>query len=183
MGQPKQLLLVEGEAMVVRATRVALQSQAAIVRVVTGAAADEVGALLRATFPANARLELVHNADFAMGQASSVRCGIVELPAEIGAALYLPTDQPWLGVGLLDALIAAWQAGARLAAAAVDGKARGAPAIFDRTLWPSLAQLSGDIGARALFQAYATEIVPVAASASELRDLDTPADVQAAASE
>lgn len=177
MGQPKQLIVVDGEALVVRAVHVALQSRAAIVRVVTGAAAAEVSRLLAETFPAQPRLHLVHNGDFATGQASSVRCGVAALPVEIGAVLYLPTDQPWLSVPLLDGLIAAWRSGTRLAAAAIEGEVRGAPAIFDRALWPALMQLRGDVGARAIFKQYSAEIVPVAATARELRDLDTPADL------
>lgn len=177
MGQPKQLIVVDGEALVVRAVHVALQSRAAIVRVVTGAAAAEVSRLLAETFPAQPRLHLVHNGDFTTGQASSVRCGVAALPVEIGAVLYLPTDQPWLSVPLLDGLIAAWRSGTRLAAAAIEGEVRGAPAIFDRALWPALMQLRGDVGARAIFKQYSAEIVPVAATARELRDLDTPADL------
>lgn len=179
MGQPKQLLVVDGEALVVRAVRIALQSRARLIRVVTGAAADAVSALLAETFPTEPRLSLVHNADFATGQASSVRCGVATLPKGIEAALYLPTDQPWLSVHLLDGLITAWEAGARLAAAALEGKVRGAPAIFDRTCWPALQQLGGDVGARAIFKDFATEIVPVSATVHELRDLDTPEDLAA----
>jgi molybdenum cofactor cytidylyltransferase len=95
------------------------------------------------------------------------------------AALFLPVDQPFVPPVLLQRLIDAWRQGARLVASAVDGKVRGAPAIFDRTLFPELGQLEGDVGARSLLQKYRHELIAIPATADELRDIDTPADLAA----
>jgi molybdenum cofactor cytidylyltransferase len=64
-----------------------------------------------------------------------------------------------------------------LVAPALDGQPRGAPAIFDRTLWPDLLALAGDTGARPLLQRYRAQLITITAEAAWLRDIDTPADL------
>ncbi len=178
MGRAKQLEVVNGTPMVVGAAEVALASGATNVLVVTGAYAAAVTAILQANLPESAeRLRFVHNPAWATGQASSVRTAIQTLPSSCQAALFLPTDQPFVPVALLDALIAAWRAGARLVAPMVDSQPRGAPAIFDRSLWAELLALEGDTGARPLLQRYRSELVTLAADAAWLRDIDTPEDL------
>ena len=178
MGRAKQLEVVDGAPMVVRATQTALASSAAGVIVVTGAYAPEVTVTLSPLCEAAGdRLRLVHNAAWATGQASSVRTAVMALPPHCQAALFLPTDQPFVPVALLNELIAVWQGGAPLVAPTVDGQPRGAPAIFDRTLWAELLELEGDTGARPLLQRYRTQLVTILAEAAWLRDIDTPADL------
>lgn len=178
MGRAKQLEIVDGTPMVVRAAQVALASSATDVLVVTGAYVEAVTAILQTNLPAeDKRLHFVHNGDWATGQASSVRTAIQALPPSCQAALFLPTDQPFVPVALLDALIAAWRAGARLVAPTVEGQPRGAPAIFDRSLWAELLALEGDTGARPLLQRHRHELATLAADAAWLRDIDTPEDL------
>ena len=178
MGRPKQLEAVDGEPMVVRAVHTALQSDVAQVIVVTGAYVDAVTALLTPLLEQTGdRLRLVHNPDWQTGQASSIRAAIAALPAPIGAALFLPTDQPFVPPVLLQQLIRAWRSGARLVAPLVDGQVRGAPALFDRNLWPEMLTLTGDIGARPLLQKHQSDVVTLPVSAHLLRDIDTPQDL------
>ena len=178
MGRAKQLEVVDGAPMVVRAVQTALASRANAVFLVTGAYTEEVTAMVAPLQQvAGERLRLVHNADWATGQASSVRAAVLALPSSCQAALFLPTDQPFAPVALLDDLMAAWRAGAVLAAPAVDGQPRGAPAIFDRRLWPDLLTLAGDTGARPLLQRYRADLITIPATAEWLRDIDTPADL------
>lgn len=178
MGRAKQVEVVDGAPMVVRATQTALTSAVAGVIVVTGAYAPAVTvALSPLCEAAGDRLHLVHNAAWATGQASSVRAAIQALPPHCQAVLFLPTDQPFVPVTLLNELIAAWQSGARIAAPTVDGQPRGAPAIFDQALWPELLALDGDTGARPLLQRHRTALVTIPADAQWLRDIDTPADL------
>lgn len=178
MGRAKQVEIVDGAPMVVRAVAVALQSEVAAVWVVTGAYAAEVGAVLAPIQAAHGeRLRVTHNGDWATGQASSVRAAIQALPTTVAAALFLPVDQPFIPPSLLQALIAVWRKGALLAAPALDGQPRGAPAIFDRSLWGELLALEGDVGARPLLQRHRAELVTVPAQAAWLRDIDTPADL------
>lgn len=178
MGRAKQLEVVAGAPMVVLAAQTALASAAAGVIVITGAYAPEVTVILAPILEsAGDRLRLVHNPAWATGQASSVRVAVAALPSPCQAALFLPTDQPFVPVALLNALMVAWQKGAPLVAPTVEGQPRGAPAIFDRTLWPELLALEGDTGARPLLQQHRAQLVTIPAEASWLRDIDTPADL------
>lgn len=178
MGRAKQLEIVHGTPMVVRALQTALASRVDQVILVTGAYAEEVAAIIEELrHDAGTRLHLVHNADWATGQASSVRAAVQALPPTCHAALFLPTDQPFVPVALVDALIAAWRTGALLAAPMVDDQPRGAPALFDRALWPELLALTGDTGARPLLQRHRSTLITVPAEFEWLRDIDTPADL------
>jgi molybdenum cofactor cytidylyltransferase len=175
MGQAKQLLVVDGETLVNRAVRVALQSAVQRVIVVTGAYADEVCmALAPMQKVAGDRIQLVHNPEWLSGQAASMQAGLIALPEQFQVALFLPVDQPFLQPLLLRQLARLWRQGARLAAPVVNGQIRGAPAIFDRSLWPELLAIAGDRGGRAVLQKYHAEAATVAAPAQWLYDVDSP---------
>ncbi|NBW51399.1 MAG: nucleotidyltransferase family protein [Betaproteobacteria bacterium] len=72
--------------------------------VVTGHARDAVEAQVQ-TFP----VTLAHNADFAMGQQSSVRLGLSALSGNFDAVIILLADQPLIGASDLTELIAAFK--------------------------------------------------------------------------
>jgi molybdenum cofactor cytidylyltransferase len=180
MGEAKQLVLVDGEQMVRRAVRVALASGATEVVLVTGAYGNEVAAAVDDLHEqAAGRLHVIHNPGWATGQAGSMQVGIRALPVHCEAVIFLPVDQPYVDPLLLRQLVAAWQQGAVLAAPIVDSELRGAPALFDRTLWPELNQVQGDVGGRMVLRAHADQVHRIAAPAAWLRDVDTPQDLVA----
>jgi len=186
MGRSKQLEVVDGEAMVIRAVRTALQSPTQHVIVVLGAYAEQIREALSSSFAdslsavADQQLHLVHNGEWLTGQASSVRCAIdfLKTNSALQAALFMPVDQPFIQPQLLRSLLRKWQKGARLVAPLLYGKPRGAPALFDRTLWSELQQLSGDSGARSVLQKYSVELSTVPATAPQLFDIDSPSDLE-----
>jgi molybdenum cofactor cytidylyltransferase len=178
MGRAKQLMEVDGELMVRRALGISLASGADAVVLVTGAYHAEVAAAVADLQQGAAgRLHLVHNPDWETGQAGSMQVGLGALSPACGAALFLPVDQPYVEAVLLQQLVAAWQQGALLAAPLVDGELRGAPALFDRSLWPELQQVKGDMGGRGVLRAHAEQVQTIAAPAAWLRDVDTPQDL------
>lgn len=178
MGSAKQLVEVDGELMVRRALRVALASGAGSVVLVTGAYHDDVlAAIADVQEQAAGRLLLAHNPDWAAGQAGSMQAGLRSLPAGCGAVIFLPVDQPYVDPLLLRQLAAAWQQGAVIAAPRVDGELRGAPALFDHTVWPALFEVKGDTGGRPLLRAHAALVHPIDTPAAWLRDIDTPQDL------
>ncbi len=178
MGQAKQLVVVDGERMVRRAVGVALASGATEVVLVTGAYGDEVvAAVADLAQGAAGRLRLVHNPEWEAGQAGSMQVGLRALAATDRAAIFLPVDQPYMQPQLLQQLATAWQAGAMLVAPMVEGKLRGAPALFDHSLWPELLQVKGDMGGRGVLRAHAEQVQTIDAPAAWLRDVDTPEDL------
>ena len=143
---PKQLLELDGEPAVRRAARVALESRLERVVVVTGHAADGVGAAL-----AGLAVETVHNPGWADGQSGSVKTGLRAVAVGAAAVVFLPCDQPFLTAEVIDGLIAGHAAGGAVIVAPACRGRRGAPVLIDRALFGELEQIAGDAGARQLF--------------------------------
>lgn len=180
-GAPKQAALVDGEAMVHRAARIALESGAQLVVIVTGAHAPLVEAAVADLVPgygaaANGRLHLVRNDNWAQGQSTSLRAGLAALSAAVQAVIVIPVDQPWVDPVLVRRMIACWRTGSDLVAPSVDGELRGAPALFDRSHFGALAAVTGDQGGRDLLRSRPVAPIPVAAAM--LADIDTPEDLR-----
>jgi molybdenum cofactor cytidylyltransferase len=108
-----------------------------------------------------------------------MQVGLNALSLACGAVIFLPVDQPFMQARLLQQLAEAWYGGARLAAPLVEGELRGAPALFDRSLWPELYQVEGDMGGRGVLRAHAGQVHTIPAPAAWLRDVDTPEDLTA----
>lgn len=181
MGRAKQLLHVDGESMIVRAVKIAWQSTATEIVVITGAYRDEVENEVRRELApllsqASARVRLVHNPNWGDGQASSIHAAIQALGSSVEAAIFMPADQPFVEPNLLRLLQRHWQMGHDLAAPLVDGEIRGAPALFSRQTWPELMNLRGDVGGRSLLRRHASAVSTVLTEASTLLDIDTPGD-------
>ncbi|MBO0684976.1 MAG: nucleotidyltransferase family protein [Candidatus Dormibacteraeota bacterium] len=121
---------------------------------------------------------MVNNPDASSGQASSLRVGLQALPPEMEGAMILLGDQPLVGARTVRALLRAWRReGARAAVAASYGEQDGwrPPVVLERGLWPDLMALSGDAGARQLFQ-NRPELVETVMAGGRPDDVDTPED-------
>ena len=145
MGQPKQLMELEGETLVHRAARMALEAGCEPTVVVLGCRADEVGAAC-----AGLAVQTVVNETWPEGMASSIRAGIDAVPQDATAALILACDQPAVDGFFLIAMMHAHRLEPdRIIAAAYMG-AVGIPALFPRRCFEAVKDLTGDRGARAL---------------------------------
>jgi molybdenum cofactor cytidylyltransferase len=172
LGTCKQLLLLEGEPLVRRAARAAVEAGLWPVVVVVGDRAEEVRAAL-----AGLPVVTVANAAFAQGLAGSIRLGLQRLaecaPASRGVAV-LACDQPAVDAGHLRALAAARRDEALLAASGYAGS-NGLPALFPAALFPELRALDGDAGCADVLARHAEQVVPVPLAGGEL-DVDSPED-------
>lgn len=154
LGRPKQLLLVDGEPLLVRAARALLASAPLDLVVVLGHEASRIGAVLDGL-----PLRCVVATDHAEGMAAALRTGIAALDPRCEGALVALTDQPALGPGHLLALREAWRkAPARAVASRYAGVA-GVPAILPRAWFGDLLALRGDTGARALLRERGDEVI------------------------
>ena len=155
LGRTKQLLLWRGKPFIFHVAHTALDAGLAPAVVVTGAEADDVRAAL-AGVPA----EIVHNPHWAEGQSTSVRAGLLALPPEAAAAVFLLADQPHIPAALVRALIERHaQTQPPIVAPMIEGK-RGNPVLFDHTVFPDLMSLQGDAGGRLVFSRYPITYVP-----------------------
>jgi molybdenum cofactor cytidylyltransferase len=174
MGQPKQLLAIDGRPLVRHAVERALAAPIAELIVVTGAAAPAVAAALDGL-----AVRCVFNPDYAMGQSTSLRVGALAAPAPYDALLLLLGDQPFVDPAVITRLIDAWQAGAGAIVAPGYAGQRGTPVLFDRALVPELCAVHGDQGARGIIAADPARvaIVPIDDARAAI-DIDTPEDYQ-----
>ncbi|MCB4768205.1 molybdopterin-binding/glycosyltransferase family 2 protein [Ancylobacter sp. Lp-2] len=167
---------LDGEPLVRRVVLSALASQARPVIVVTGHDAAKVRAALDGL-----PVQLIHNPDYAEGLSSSIRVGLGAVPPEAPAAAVLLGDMPKVHAGLIDRLVAALadKPGAVAAAPSSEGR-RGNPVVWTRRMFPALAALTGDVGARHLLAENAEAVVDVEVDDdAAFVDVDTLAQLQA----
>jgi CTP:molybdopterin cytidylyltransferase MocA len=174
MGEPKQLIEVGGRPLLLRAVEAALGSAGWPVVVVLGAYAERIRPIL-----ARVPVLVVDNPAWPEGMASSIREGIAALQQfsrALDAAVIALCDQPAFSAEVIAQLVAAQRAsGGGIVAARYRGR-NGAPALFLREHFPTLAHLTGEEGARALLNGDPSSIAPVDLPALAL-DLDTPGDL------
>lgn len=176
LGQPKQLLEIDGRALVRRQAELLLDQGFACVVVVTGAERAGVEEAL-----AGVAAQAVYNANWQDGMGSSLACGIAAMPERVRGALVLLCDQWRVTAEDLRTLLVAWESEPARAVCTEWKNASGhtvvgAPAIFPRALFAKLVKLQGDRGAQPILKYYAsgtTQVgMPNAAS-----DIDLPADL------
>jgi CTP:molybdopterin cytidylyltransferase MocA len=168
LGQPKQLLRLDGETLVRRAARLGLATAPAEALVVCGAHAEAVWREL-----ADLPLRRVDAADASAGLGASLAIGLAALSPDIDGALVLLCDQPALDAGHLLALRDAWRTDPLRAAASAYAGVLGVPALLPRAWFARLADGSADQGARALLRAHVDEVHAIAAPPLA-DDIDTP---------
>lgn len=173
MGAQNKLVVdVHGAPMIVRVVDALLAAPVQRVVVVTGHERARVEAAL-----AGRAVSLVHNPDYDAGMSTSLRAGIRAVEPDADAALVCLGDMPWLAPAHVEALIDAFQPveGREICVPTCQGK-RGNPVLFAARLFDEIAQLGGDVGARALLDAHADLVCPVPVEHSGvLVDVDTVA--------
>jgi molybdenum cofactor cytidylyltransferase len=170
MGALKQLLPWRGEPLVRHAARQALASGLEGLVVVLGHEAAAVAATLDGL-----PVQCVRNAEYATGQASSLRAGLAALPGEAEAAVVLLCDQPLVTPALIDAIVASYNGAPGVVAVIprFEGQ-RGNPVLLARPLFAELMTLEGDEGARRVLQRHAERVRWLdVGDAAAVTDVDT----------
>lgn len=172
-GEPKQLLVWNGEPLVRRAARCAVDAGLWPVVVVVGARCEEVRGALAGLPIATAAVR-----DLAAGLSGSIRLGLARLtecaPGIDGVAL-LPCDQPLVDATDLVALVAAAEASGLPIAAASGAGGLGLPALFRAAVLSELFAVDGDGGARAVIGRDPARVTSVPLEHCDV-DVDTPED-------
>jgi molybdenum cofactor cytidylyltransferase len=177
LGQPKQLLQLEGQTLLRRTVLAALNSRFQRVVIVTGAAAEACTAEV-----ADLPVGLLHNPQWADGLAGSIQVGIVELSATVPCPDCISIavcDQPHLDNSTFNRLLDCQAATGRGIVASRYSGALGVPALFMRKYYPALLALTGDAGAKSLFRQFATDCASIEFPEGAI-DIDSPADYAAA---
>lgn len=109
------------------------------------------------------------------GQAASLRAAVAALGPHVGALLVTLGDMPAVGPSEIARVLAAGEGSGLAAARAVHAGVPGHPVLLKRPLFPRLALLSGDRGARAALDG--AEVLEVACGPGAVLDVDTPAQL------
>jgi len=119
----------------------------------------------------------IDNEEWEQGQSTSVLAGLRACSGR--AAVVLLGDQPFVGTGAVERLVAAFANGARVAVATYGGKRRN-PVLLSREVWPLLeAELAGDEGARSVLRRHPELVVEVPCEGvGDPTDVDTREDLR-----
>lgn len=145
LGQPKQLLPFKGKSLICHCVEIAKKVVKNVV-VVTGAERKRIESELN-----NSNVEIVYNPDWEEGMASSIRAGLTylrEKNPDINEVIFMVCDQPFVTTDLLLKLISEKQHSSKSIVASFYSEIAGTPVIFDKSIFPELMELSGDVGAR-----------------------------------
>ena len=176
-GETKQLLDWKGRPFVRAVAMTAVDAGLSPIIVVTGANAEKVESKVK-----NLDVSVVRNEDWKSGQGSSIKAGIKTLTPNpspivgernVGAAIFLLTDQPQITTSILHALVEKHAEGLYSIVAPMVMDRRANPVLFDRDVFPDLSTLEGDVGGRAVFHKHHVEYLPWHDDRL-LLDVDTP---------
>lgn len=171
MGSNKLLADLGGKPLVLRSLENLKASGVRDIIVVTGNDADAIHAALH---PLDARF--VHNAHFAEGLSTSLKCGLAALPGDVDGVLVCLGDMPLVDAKTIDRLISSFSDAEHrtICVPVYDGK-RGNPVLWGRQHFGGLQAITGDQGGRLLMEELSDEVAEVdCGSAAVLVDVDTP---------
>ncbi len=172
MGQSKQLLRLHDTTVLRHAITVALHAGPAVVTVVLGSYAKQHRESIQ-SMP----VSIVVNEQWETGMGSSLKAGLRYVEAHhpnVTAVLFMVCDQLALTTQHLLNLIG--KAEKPIVASHYAGSS-GVPALFKKSLFPSLNALGDDQGAKKMFQLFPEQVSTVDFPKGEL-DLDTMEDYQ-----
>ncbi|MGZ4873712.1 MAG: NTP transferase domain-containing protein [Candidatus Angelobacter sp.] len=174
MGTPKQLLRIDGETMLERTLKNVRASNVSEIVLVLGYAAESVKKEI-----STEGVKIVHNPNYEQGMGTSLRTGLAAVDANATAALIVLADQPWVGSDTLNSLIACHGESTPQIIIPTYKGFRGNPVLLDRSVFPELQGLTGDVGCRAIFGEHTENILKLPVDDSGiLLDVDSRDDFE-----
>lgn len=173
MGEPKQLLRLNGKTLLRHAVEAASNAKIGPVIVVLGAFSDQIAQELNGL-----PIVKVINPDWQQGMGTSIRKGILEVQKnhdDCQGAIIMLSDQPYVDSELLKILLHTYHTQHTSIVASAYKGILGVPAYFDSGCFALLAQLEGQIGARKFIQQHNTRVASIAFPLGNV-DVDTPED-------
>jgi molybdenum cofactor cytidylyltransferase len=173
MGRPKLLLDLGGKPVIRHTLERLVAARMDEILVVVG---PDHATLERALD--GLRVRFVVNPTPEAGQGSSVGVGVRALSADTTAALIALGDQPGISVDVITKLRDALGTPGKSIAAPRYSDGLGNPVIFATAVFPELAALPGDRGARAVVEKDSRRLAVVDVAHPMPSDLDTPEDYE-----
>ncbi|GEJ58902.1 nucleotidyltransferase family protein [Anaeromyxobacter diazotrophicus] len=175
LGENKLLAPFAGEPLLRRAARAALDARLDPVLVVVGHEAARAEEAL-----AGLACRAVPNPRHAAGMNTSLDAGLAAVPPDAEAAVVLLADMPFVGAGMIQALVARFrETGAPLVASRY-GAVLAPPTLYARALFPELRGGAGDGRGREVTRRHLAEAAFADWPAEALADVDVAEDLAAA---
>jgi molybdenum cofactor cytidylyltransferase len=186
-GQTKQLLPYAGGPLLRTALLAALHSSLAEVILVLGCrAADIEKALNLSELDEHLfdRLKVVVCEDWERGMSASLQAGLANVASESTAIAVTLGDQPGVNAEMIDVVLDAFASSERPLVRPVftvgtetpRSTVPGHPVLIARSLWPEIADLNGDEGARGILTLHADTLLEVSMPGEPPADVDIPED-------
>jgi molybdenum cofactor cytidylyltransferase len=169
MGTPKQLMQFQGASLLHRAVHTALLTHFPVM-VITGAFSEKVRGEL-----SGEPVTIIENVSWQEGIASSLHCAIRHCPDETEALLVMTVDQPLVTPDLLERIVGMYEPTEVSLVACRYAGTVGVPALYDRSLFPDVLGLVGDVGAKPIIQRHAARARFIEAPECAF-DIDRPED-------
>ena len=175
-GGSKLLAEIEGRPLLAWTAAAFVASRVGDVIVVTGPEPKAVEAALD-----HLPVRFVGNPDYMSGMGGSIAVGIASLGADCHGVLICPGDMPGITAGLVDSLIATFDAGGgdRIVRPVLPDGRHGHPVLWPRRHFSRLAQLRGPGGGKGLLGEFAREVAYLRwPDAGAVLDIDTAEDLE-----
>lgn len=174
MGETNKMLLeIDGETLLRRAARRAVEAGLDPVVVVLGHDAERAAEEL-----AGLAVRPAVNPDHAAGIVTSLRTGLDALPAEVVAVMVLLADMPYVGPEMMGSLVALYR-GSEVPLVLSDYEGVNAPPmLYDRSLFAELVAMDDGRCGKQVVKRHRHEARTIGWPAFALADLDTPEDAE-----
>lgn len=173
LGKPKQLLRFRGETLLGRIVKTALASDCRPIIVVLGARAEKLKPEIE-----EFDVKIFENSDWEKGMGTSIRIAaesLLEDFPETSGAILTVCDQPFVSTELIEQMTENFRSSEALIVACSYNNTLGVPALFRRRLFPELAALESDEGAKKIIYKHLENVVEVPFEAGVF-DVDTEQD-------
>jgi molybdenum cofactor cytidylyltransferase len=173
MGRNKLLFELDGETLLRRAVRCALDGGLDPVLVVVGHEAERARGEL-----AGLSCTPVDNPDHALGINRSLRTGISHVPDRARAAVVMLADMPFVTSRMVAGLVARYRESTAPLVISAYGDINAPPMLYDRTLFSELQHMSGEGCGRQVVKRHRHEAIAVSWPEAALQDIDVPEDYE-----
>jgi molybdenum cofactor cytidylyltransferase len=173
LGTPKQQLTYQNKSLLLNAVHTASHSGAKHIVVVLGAFATQIKQALTSE-----KVHTVTNPNWPDGMGTSIQTGmqhLLQVAPDIHNALLLVCDQPFVTPTLLQELHKLKSSSGKQLAACSYADTFGTPALFDKSFFPSLLELSGQDGARKILRQHLQDTATLPFPQGHI-DIDTNSD-------
>jgi molybdenum cofactor cytidylyltransferase len=158
-GNTKQLLQFKGKTLLKHAIEQAVEAGAPLILVVTGARADEISKEIKSD-----NVKIVFNKDWRQGMASGIVVGVktaITLNKGIKKLIIAVCDQPFVSSAVFQQLFQKQNNSAKHIVASAYADTVGTPALFTERYFDALMGLTGDHGAKKLFETYRDDLATI----------------------